>query len=338
MKSNSLVIISNEKIFKHYENFFCDNIEMKSLPEGLSNFHQITYIARTSKIKRSHTINLKKIQIASNIFSYIYFTLKTLKIPNAKYLIVAITPYTFFSFLIFFLFRKKVFLWLRSSGHEEYKFILGSWATWIYHIMYLAVTSYSNIISCHERLFKKKHYVIFPSQLDKNWFENQKKPPLDKVRLLYVGRNNPEKGIESFLKMFDQLRINIEFSIVSEQKKLNIKNNRVNFLGHGFDSLTLIDIYDSNNILILPSFTEAYPQVVDESLSRKRPVIIFEEIEYIIGDRIGVFVSKRNVESLSKTMEFIIKNYISIQESISKNKLPTKQKFISQMSNILKSN
>jgi len=54
-------------------------------------------------------------------------------------------------------------------------------------------------------------------------FENQKKPPLDKVRLLYVGRNNPEKGIESFLKMFDQLRINIEFSIVSEQKKLNIK-------------------------------------------------------------------------------------------------------------------
>ena len=219
MKSNSLVIISNEKIFKHYENFFCDNIEMKSLPEGLSNFHQITYIARTSKIKRSHKINLKKIQIASNIFTYIYFTLKTLKIPNAKYLIVAITPYTFFSFLIFFLFRKKVFLWLRSSGHEEYKFILGSWATWIYHIMYLAVTSYSNVISCHERLFMKKHHVIFPSQLDENWFENQKKAPLDKVRLLYVGRNNPEKGIESFLKMFDQLRINIEFSIVSEQKK-----------------------------------------------------------------------------------------------------------------------
>ncbi len=37
MKSNSLVIISNEKISKHYENFFCDNIEMKSLPEGLGN-------------------------------------------------------------------------------------------------------------------------------------------------------------------------------------------------------------------------------------------------------------------------------------------------------------
>ena len=51
---------------------------MKSLPEGLGNFHQITYIARASKIKRSHKINIKKIKIASNIFSYIYFIFKTL--------------------------------------------------------------------------------------------------------------------------------------------------------------------------------------------------------------------------------------------------------------------
>ena len=102
MKSNSLVIVSNEKIFRDKEIFFCDNIEMKSLPEGLNNFHNLTYIARTSKAKRSHAINVAKIKIASNIFSYILLILKTLKIPNTKYLIIAITPYTFFSFLVFF--------------------------------------------------------------------------------------------------------------------------------------------------------------------------------------------------------------------------------------------
>jgi|TARA_B100001964_G_scaffold225550_1_gene273504 glycosyltransferase involved in cell wall biosynthesis len=335
MKSNSLVIVSNERIFKDKEIFFCDNIEMKSLPEGLNNFHNLIYIARTSKAKRSHVINISKIKIASNIFSYILLILKTLKIPNAKYLIIAITPYTFFSFLIFFLFRKKPFLWLRSSGHEEYKFILGHWASWIYHIMYSIVTSYSNVISCHERLFKKSHKVIFPSQLDDNWFKNQKKAPLDKIRLLYVGRNNPEKGIENFLKMFNQLKIDIQFSIVSEKKKLNINNKNINFLGYGFNSGSLINIYDDSNILILPSFTESYSQVIDESLSRRRPVIIFEEIEYIVGNRVGIFITKRNLNSLSETMEFIIKNYISIQESIDKNNLPTKEKFILQMNNIL---
>ena len=70
MKSNSLVIISNEKIFKHHENFFCDNIEMKSLPEGLGNFHQITYIARTSKIKRCHKINVEKLEYLQRITTH----------------------------------------------------------------------------------------------------------------------------------------------------------------------------------------------------------------------------------------------------------------------------
>ena len=68
MKNDPLVIISNEKIFKDDDNFFCDNIEMKSLPEGLNNLNKIIYIGRASKIKRSHTIKIKNIKIATNIF------------------------------------------------------------------------------------------------------------------------------------------------------------------------------------------------------------------------------------------------------------------------------
>ena len=37
-------------------------------------------------------------------------------------------------------------------------------------------------------------------------------------------------------------------------------------------------MYDAHNIFILPSFTEAHPKVVDESLARMRPVIIFEDV------------------------------------------------------------
>ena len=64
-------------------------------------------------------------------------------------------------------------------------------------------------------------------------------------------------------------------------------------------------------------------------------MIIFEEIEYIVGNRIGIFITKRNPKSLSETMEFIMKNYAGIQESIDKNNLPTKEKFILQMNDIL---
>ena len=39
--------------------------------------------------------------------------------------------------------------------------------------------------------------------------------------------------------------------------------------------------YDDHNIFILPSFTEAHPQVLDEALSRFRPVIVFSEISHV---------------------------------------------------------
>ena len=64
----------------------------------------------------------------------------------------------------------------------------------------------------------------------------------------------------------------------------------------------MAETYDNHNITILPSFTEAHPQVVIEALSRKRPVIIFEDIAHVIKDNRGVFVTKRNIDSFSETV------------------------------------
>jgi len=156
MSENSLVIINNEKVCEKDNEFYCDNYNLKILPEGLNKYYQVQYIVRSSNKQGGHKINLQNIKIASNIIKFIYFIFKTFKISHAKYLIISITPYTFFSFLILFLFRKKVFVYLISSGHEEWKFILGSWSVWIYHIMYSIVTSNANVIVLHSRLFKKK--------------------------------------------------------------------------------------------------------------------------------------------------------------------------------------
>ena len=51
--SNSLVIINNEKIFKENNGFFCDNLDLKVLPEGLNNYHHVHYIVRDSNKKGS---------------------------------------------------------------------------------------------------------------------------------------------------------------------------------------------------------------------------------------------------------------------------------------------
>ena len=252
-------------------------------------------------------------------------------------MLISITPHTFFAYLLLFIFKKKIFVYLRSNGYEEYKAILGFIGPVIYYIMYTFVMFKSNIITCQKRLVKKKNYdLVFPSELDINWLKNTTKPLLDKARLLYVGRIKVEKGVFSLFKIFDKMSIDAELSIVRNTKNLELKNKKINFFGFKNTVSALIKTYDNHNITILPSFTEAHPKVVDESLARVRPVIIFEEINHIIQNRYGIFVSKRNVKSLSVTIEFIMRNYTNIQESMKKNRLPTKQEFISQFTQILR--
>ena len=336
MRYKNLIIINNEKIFKENNSFYCDNLDLKILPEGLNEYHEVQYIVRSSNKKGGQKINLKNIKVASNILKFIYYVFRTFKIPNVSYLLVCITPYTFLSFLILFLFRKRVFVYLFSSGHDEYKHILGSWSVWIYHIMYTIVTSNSKVIVCHERLYKKKSHLVYISRLNDEWIEDQKSASLDKVRFLYVGRMNPEKGIFEFLKLFDEIKFDAEFSIIGNSENQKILNKNIKLLGYVADPKSLINIYDKHNIMVLPSFTEGTPYTVDESLSRRRPVIIFEDIAYIVRDKIGIFVSKRDIDSFSKTTKYIMDNYLEIQKKMEKNVLPTQKSMIKQISDIIK--
>ena len=335
-QDKKLVIINKEKIFEKNKSFYCDNVDLKSIPEGLNKNFKISVIARKSNIKRFHKINLANIETASNIFTFLFSIFKTFKDKEINYLLISITPHTFLAYLLLFIFRKKIFVYLRSNGYEEYKVILGFVGPFLFHIMYTFVTFKSNVITCQKRLVKKKNYnLVFPSEIDINWLKNTTKSLLDKPRLLYAGRIKVEKGIFSLLKMFDEMNVDAELSIVGNTKDLKTNNKKINFFGFENDVSELIKIYDNHNITILPSFTEAHPKVVDESLARLRPVIVFEEINHIIQDRQGLFVSKRNAAALSETIKFIMNNYSNIQENMKKNKLPTKQEFISQFTQIL---
>ena len=345
---DNLVVLNNEKVSKENNKFYCRNYNFKILPEGFNKYFKVEYIVRKSNTKESHELFLHKVSIASNIIQFIYYLLSTFKNKNTKYYIITISPYTFIAFLFLLLFRKKVFVYLISSGHEEWKFILGPWSVWIYHIMYLIVTSNSIVISLHDRLHKKQNtFLINSSTLNEEWQKNFKEPETNKVKFLYVARVNPEKGIYEFLEMFKYLKINAEISIVGKTKNLKLQskfkklfddNKNIKFPGYISDRKLLMNTYDNHNILILPSYTEGQPYVVDEALARRRPVLIFEDIAHIIKNRKGIFVSKRNIESLTKTISFIMQNYYEIQKEIDKNKLPLEKDMIEEISNIIRNN
>ena len=326
-----LFIFSNEKIYFSSNKFFCDNIDLKSTPEGLNKKYEIYLLGRKSNKKRSHQIKLKNIKIFSNIFSYLSEVIKTSKDKHdSKYLIISITPYTFLVSLFLKFKGQTPIVYLRSDGYGEYKAILGRLGTFVYHFMFTIVCSISNLISCRDYILRgKKGKIVFPSQIDTTWLRKPKSLDIKNLKLLYVGRIRVEKGIFSLVELIKN-KHDITLTIVGAEKhtSYNISQSNVKIHLTQNNKTKLIKFYDDHNIFILPSYTEGHPMVLLEALARRRPVVVFDEIKHVVGDKKGIFITKRNFSNLLETLKHIKKNYKKIQIEMRKNKLPTYKDFI----------
>ena len=333
-----LLIISNESISYNGVNFYCDNIDMKSIPEGLSNSFEVSLLGRKSKIKRNHIINLKNVKNCKNIFIYLYEIFKTFKKNEYKYLIVSITPFTFLGCILIKLFGRKPIVYLRSDGYAEYRSILGFIGPSIYHLMFSVISKISNLISVRKHILRDKNgELVAPSQLNTNWFKDTKKINPTEIKLLYVGRIRKEKGIFSLIEILEKSVKKFNLSIVGAENNFEKFNYPENIKIYEIESneINLIKYYDEHNIFILPSFTEGHPMVLLEALARLRPIIIFKDIEYVIEDKKGIFVAERNIESLEEKISFIKENYSQIQEEMKENKLPIKADFLFKLSKVI---
>jgi len=325
-----LFIFSNESIYTNDNKFYCDNIDLKSTPEGLNRKFEVNLLGRKSPKQRSHEIKIKKIKVFNNIFSYLSEVKDATKNKDSKFLIISISPYTFLISLFIKILGQKPIVYLRSDGYGEYKAILGKIGALIYHLMFTATAVVSNLISCREYILKgKKGKIINPSQLDSVWLRQPKNTEVKNFKLLYVGRLRVEKGIFALSELIRNKR-DIFLTIIGAEKNNSYKINQSNIkvLPTQNNKSKLIKYYDEHNIFILPSFTEGHPMVLLEALARRRPVVIFDEIKHVIGDKKGVFVSKRNFLSFLSTLNNIKKNYKKIQKDMKKNKLPTNKEFI----------
>ena len=325
-----LFIFSNESISIDDDKYYCDNLDLKSTPEGLNKKFEVNLFGRKSFKKRSHEIKIKRIKIFSNIFSYLSEVKIASKNTDTKFLIISISPYTFLIALFIKILGRKPIVYLRSDGYGEYRAILGRIGPLIYHFMFSLVAAVSNLISCRDYILKgKKGKIINPSQLDSVWLRQPKNTEIKNFKLLYVGRLRVEKGIYALSELIKNKR-DISLTIIGAEQGSSHKINQSNIkvLPTQSNKTKLIKYYDDHNIFILPSFTEGHPMVLLESLARRRPVVIFNEIKHVIGDKKGIFVTKRNFLSFLGTLNSIKKNYKKIQKDMKKNKLPTYKEFI----------
>ena len=325
-----LFIFSNESISVEENKYYCDNLDLKSTPEGLNKKFEVNLLGRKSLKKRSHEIKIKRIKAFNNIFSYLSEVKSASKNLDSKFLIISISPYTFLISIFLKILGRKPIVYLRSDGYGEYKAILGKIGPILYHFMFSITCSISNLISCRDYILRgKKGKIISPSQLDSVWLRQPKNTEIKNFKLLYIGRIRVEKGIFALSELIRNKR-DITLTIVGSEKGSSNKINQSNIKILPTQSIKtkLIKYYDDHNIFVLPSFTEGHPMVLLEALARRRPVVIFDEIKHVIGDKKGIFVTKRNFLSFLGALNNIKKNYKKIQKDMKKNKLPTNKEFI----------
>ncbi len=336
MIKKKLIIITNEKIFQEGEKSFCNNIDIKTTSENLNKNFEVLLFGRKSLKKTNHKIDINSIIVCSGLIGLFKNIKQLISERETKFLIISLTPFTFFVNLFLKVFGKKTFLYLRSDGFIEYKKILGLTGSIVYRFMFLITSKISKLISVNNFLLRgNKGFTVIPSQLNDEWMENRSVPNLDKNDLLYVGRLRVEKGIFSLINIIKD-KNEVRLTIVGNDNKLKgFSENNIKIFDIETNQTKLIKHYDENNIFILPSFTEGSPMVMIEALARLRPVIIFEEIKHIVGTYKGVFVSKREYSSLIKQIEFIKENYRFIQKEIETNVLPKNDNFIKSIQKII---
>jgi glycosyltransferase involved in cell wall biosynthesis len=333
----NLCIISNDKFYKKK---YTNHNDLDLIVEAFDRKYNIQIIGRNTKNK------LKFLTIKKKITFLDFFSIKTLKYIKAldkktKFLFISLTPFNVFVFLFLRFFFNNFFLYLRSNGFNEYKIIFGCLGNFFYYVMLrVVINNVKLIISSKDLNFKNSFcYLVKPSELTNQWFKNIKNNYVNpkNVRLLYLGRYRKEKGIEDFVKLISLSNLNFKMKVFGiDYANSFINSKKVEYFTQITKLKEIIRAYDDCNIFILPSYTESSPKVIWESLARLRPVIVFDEINHVAKDKIGVYVCQRNLDSLIKTINFIMNNYKSIKENIKKNKFPLKKQFQQQLINILK--
>ena len=319
----NLYLISNDKIWKS-QHYYTSNNDLNNIISCFVENYKIFLINRKSNKKLNFFIKDK----------FTLLNIKDIKEKKINLMLISITPYNFLV-LLKLIFLKKInikgYVYLRSDGFLEYKHRYGILGYYFYYFMFKIISSKLKILSCSNNFTKVKvRKILHPSELDSVWFRKNASRNKYLTDFLYVGRFKKDKGGAYLSQIFKEYLKDYKLTIVGNDKEsINRKyyNKNIKFLGPISNTKKLIKIYDSTRIFILASYIEGFPKVISESLARLRPVIIFEDIKYVIHGRKGIFVCKRNEKSLRKTINYVLKNYSKIQIQIKKNFFFYKEKF-----------
>ncbi len=164
---------------------------------------------------------------------------------------------------------------------------------------------------------------LVPYGVDINFYNflNRSKT-INKIKILYVGGLNVNKGIFYLLKAFEDLDPDKFELILVGNCTFNINNileknkNNIRFLGFK-NKDELKEIYQSSDIFILPSLIDSFGLVVLEAMASGLPVIVTENVgakDIVIDGYNGFIIKAKDEEAIKEKIMYFYNHRERIKE------------------------
>jgi glycosyltransferase involved in cell wall biosynthesis len=166
----------------------------------------------------------------------------------------------------------------------------------------LTKISYNQVISVSSSFLKyknvNKNIKVIPNGVDLKLFEEVKVEKAKPFKILFVGRNDPVKGL-----------IYLKKAILEVKKEF--PQARLKIITAGLNYQDLAREYKSSHVFVLPSLSEGQPLTLLEAWAAKLPVVVTrvgENIKMVRNGYNGYLVKPQDVNDLSKGIIKVLKN------------------------------
>ncbi len=148
---------------------------------------------------------------------------------------------------------------------------------------------------------------------------NQDATSINRLRLLYIGNINIEKGVGYLLEAVKSISDKVSLTIVGSGpllERYQKKNPETNFVGR-LPRTRIPEIVNNHDIFILPTFVESFPNVLLEAMACAKPVIatkVYGIPEMIDNNYNGILIPPKDTPAIVEAILSLIDKPIKRKE------------------------
>lgn len=160
----------------------------------------------------------------------------------------------------------------------------------------------------------KNKIIELPSGVSSEYVREDQFQINDKIRFLFIGRNERRKGIEEIFSSIEKIKeidSPLEFHFIGpiNEKRISTPSN-IQLFYHGLikDENQKKQLIDKCDVLLCPSYSEGMPNVILEAMARGLAIIASDvgAVSLLVGSKNGILIEKLNSNSLIDSINSII--------------------------------